>query len=67
MLVLFLPKSNTPSALDVNTPQFLDLILNDIVSKKEQDVFVKGAAVFNSKFKALFNKDILKGGQKEFF
>ena len=63
---IILPKSNTPSALEVKTPQFLDLILNDIVSKKEQAIFIKGAGVFSSKFEDLFNKSVLKGTQKDF-
>lgn len=63
---IILPKSNTPSALEVKTPQFLDLILNDLVSKKEQAIFIKGGRIFNSKFEDLFNKSILKGTQKDF-
>lgn len=63
---IILPKSNTPSALEVKTPQFLDLVLNDMVSKKEQAIFIEGARVFNSKFEDLFNKSVLKGTQKDF-
>ncbi len=63
---IILPKSSTPSALEVNTPQFLDLVLTDIVSKKDQDIFIKGDHIFNLKFKELFNKDASKGTRKEF-
>jgi hypothetical protein len=64
---VMLPRTETPSALDVNTTQFLDLILNDITPKEEQDIFIKGFNIFQSKFRVLFNKSVLKGTEGDFF
>ncbi|MEI6865906.1 gluconate 2-dehydrogenase subunit 3 family protein [Flavicella sp.] len=63
---LILPSSKTPGALDIHTPQFIDLILNDILPKKEQDIFVKGAFIFEEKFKNMFDKEVEKGFREEY-
>ncbi|WP_303319216.1 gluconate 2-dehydrogenase subunit 3 family protein [Flavivirga abyssicola] len=47
---IILPTSDTPGALDVNIPQFLDLMYHDIEKKENQELFRKGAAIFAQKF-----------------
>lgn len=63
---LIIPSSNTVGAIDVNVPKFIDLILIDLIPKNEKKAILKGAKVFQSKFKELFKKDVLKGTNEEF-
>ena len=63
---IILPASDTPGALDVNVPQFLDLMYYDIEKKEKQDLFKKGASLFSEKFKSQFTTEIIKGDKKQF-
>jgi hypothetical protein len=63
---LILPASNTVGALELQIPKFIDLVLNDVLPKNKQAIFIKGAEVFHKKFEAMFDKDILKGSKEEF-
>tara|TARA_R110002049_G_scaffold211159_1_gene382177 strand:+ start:1042 stop:1671 length:630 start_codon:yes stop_codon:yes gene_type:complete len=63
---IILPGSDTPGALDVNVPQFLDLMYHDIEKKENQDIFKKGASVFAGKFKSKFNSEAAKGHKEQF-
>ncbi len=63
---IILPASDTPGALDVNVPQFLDLMYHDIEKKENQDIFKKGASLFAEKFKSQFTSEIIKGDKKQF-
>ncbi|NMH87107.1 gluconate 2-dehydrogenase subunit 3 family protein [Flavivirga algicola] len=46
---IILPTTDIPGALDVNIPQFLDLMYHDIEKKENQELFKKGAAIFAKK------------------
>lgn len=59
---IILPISDTPGALDVNVPQFLDLMYHDIEKKQNQELFRKGAAIFAEKF----NAPVLEGKKEDF-
>ena len=63
---IILPASDTPGALDVNVPQFLDLMYHDIEKKTNQELFKKGAAIFSKKFSNKFNNEILNGNKDAF-
>jgi len=63
---IILPTTNTPGALDVNAPQFIDLMYHDIETKENQDLFKKGALTFAEKFKSQFNAEIIKGKKEQF-
>ena len=63
---VILPSSQTPGALEIDTPRFLDLILKEVVTKEDQKVFRKGAVAFQNKFAEMFKKDILKGTKEDF-
>lgn len=43
---IILPATDIPGALDVNVPQFIDKMFNDIESDDNKEAFQKGAAVF---------------------
>ncbi|WP_299669520.1 gluconate 2-dehydrogenase subunit 3 family protein [uncultured Polaribacter sp.] len=63
---IIIPISDTPGALDVNVPQFLDLMYHDIEKKANQDFFKRGALVFAEKFKSKFGSEVTKGNTKQF-
>ena len=56
---IILPSNNTVGALDVNVPQFIDLMYHDIEQPKNQELFQKGSAVFQEKFEEMFDKSTL--------
>lgn len=61
---VILPSSNIPGALEVNVPQFIDKMFNDVESKSNQEIFQKGAAVFAQRFESDFGKKALKGSKE---
>ncbi len=61
---IILPSSNIPGALDVNVPQFIDKMFNDVESEFNQKIFQKGAAVFAQKFEATFEEKAEKGSKE---
>lgn len=63
---IILPASDTPGALDVNVPQFLDLMYNDIENKENQDIFKKGASFFAGKFRSEFTSEAIDGNKEQF-
>lgn len=63
---IILPATDTPGALDVNVPQFLDLMYADIEKEQNQDIFKKGALLFAEAFKAKFNIEVTKGSKSQY-
>ncbi|WP_181363996.1 gluconate 2-dehydrogenase subunit 3 family protein [Algibacter marinivivus] len=63
---IILPKTNTPGALDVNVPQFLDLMYADIEKKQNQDIFKKGALIFGEAFKTKFDIEVVEGNKAQY-
>lgn len=63
---IIIPASEVPGAIDVNVPQFIDLIYNDIKSGDEKSMFKDGAVVFSNAFSTTFNKETSKGKKEEF-
>ena len=55
---IILPATNTPGGLDVNLPQFIDMMSHDMLKSDEQEIFKDGSLIFSQRFKAKFNKDI---------
>jgi len=66
LVAIILPSGKNIGALDVNVPQFIDLVLKDLMTQKEQHDFLKGAHIFNEKFKTLFKKTVLEGVKKDY-
>lgn len=62
---IILPSSNIPGALDVNVPQFIDKMYNDIERESNQTRFQNGANIFSKKFEEMFDKEALKGSKEE--
>lgn len=63
---IILPSSDTPGALDVNIPQFLDLMYHDIELETKKTAFRKGAEIFSNDFLKANDKTVLKGSKSEF-
>ena len=50
LIDVIIPKTNTVGALDVNVPQFLDIMYDEIERESSQKLFKSGAKVFASLF-----------------
>lgn len=55
---IILPVTDTPGGLEVNLPQFIDMMSHDMLKSDEQEIFKDGSLIFSQRFKAKFNKDI---------
>ena len=63
---VILPTSSLPGALDVNIPEFIDLMYKDVFDENEKQKFLKGAEVFETKFSSVFNKKATKGTKENY-
>lgn len=55
---IIFPKTDTPGGLEVNLPQFIDMMSNDMYSPEEKDIYKEGSGIFAQKFSQEFGKDI---------
>ena len=62
---IILPSTDTPGGLDVNLPQFVDMMSQDMFSADEKNVFKEGSEIFASRFSEKFGKDISVSNKKE--
>jgi len=63
---IILPTSTElPGALDVNVPQFIDIMYKDIETEAKQKLFQNGATTFAVQFEKMFKKEALKGSKEE--
>ena len=62
---IILPSTDTPGGLDVNLPQFVDMMSQDMFSADEKNVFKEGGEIFASRFSEKFGKDISVSNKKE--
>lgn len=63
---IILPTTEIAGALDVNVPEFMDKMFNEIVEDENKTVFKEGASAFASAFKNVFSKDAGDGTKAEF-
>lgn len=63
---IILPKSDVVGGLDVNIPQFLDLMYHDVETENNQKLFKNGAEVFAKKFEEKYEVSVMKGNRNEF-
>lgn len=63
---LILPQTESIGAVDLVIPQFIDLVLKDVLDIKEQEKFTKGGLLFEQQFKKTFKKEASFGSKKEF-
>lgn len=62
---IILPSTETPGGLDVNLPQFIDMMSQDIFPQEEQNMFKEGSEIFSVRFKEKFGKDISVSSRDE--
>ena len=62
---IILPATDTPGGLEVNLPQFIDMMSHDMLKPDEQEIFKEGSLVFSQRFKDKFNKDIGQSSRDE--
>ena len=62
---IILPKTDTPGGLDVNLPQFIDLMCHDVLYPSDQELFHRGSEVFAGRFRKKFKKDLEKASRDE--
>ena len=55
---IILPATETPGGLDVNLPQFIDMMSQDMFLPEEKDMFKEGSEIFSVRFKEKFGKNI---------
>lgn len=63
---IILPKNETIGALDVNIPQFIDLMYNDVQDEESQNEFKTSSEVFEVKFESVFSKKPIDGTKEDF-
>lgn len=62
---IIIPSTDTPGGLEVNIPQFIDLMCNDTLQNADQDLLHQGSELFAQGFKKTFDKDIEKAKPQE--
>ncbi|TYA74778.1 gluconate 2-dehydrogenase subunit 3 family protein [Seonamhaeicola marinus] len=63
---IILPKTELPGAIDVNIPQFIDLMYNDVETDENKKIFKKGAQLFAEKSQKSLNKSISDISKEDF-
>jgi len=62
---IILPTSDIPGGLDVNIPQFIDIMYQEIELESNQKAFQQGGIIFASKFDQRYGEKIEKGHKSE--
>lgn len=62
---IILPASDIPGGLDINLPQFIDMMCKDVLNASDQELFHQGSQVFAERFTEKFDKDIIRAKKKE--
>lgn len=60
-----LPTTDTPGASDVGVPEFIDLMVNDCMSKKDQDRFMAGLSQFQKDANTALGKPLEQANAEE--
>lgn len=55
---IILPVSDTPGGLDLNLPQFIDMMCNDTLKRSDQELFHQGSQFFADEYQKSFKKSI---------
>ncbi len=63
---IILPSSDIAGALDVNAPEFMDKMLNDIAPEEEKNLIKEGANAFANEFQKVYDKSVSTGTTNEY-
>lgn len=56
---IIIPRTDTPGAVDVGVPSFIDLMLKDVYKKEDQDRFLSGLQEFDDEAHKIYNDSFL--------
>lgn len=62
---VILPETEIPGGLEINLPQFIDMMSHDMLKSDEKEMFKNGSSIFSERFGEKFNKDILESSREE--
>ena len=62
---IILPATDIPGGLEVNLPQFIDMMSQDMLKPEEKQLFKDGSEIFAQRFQEKFNKDIAVSDKEE--
>jgi len=62
---IILPATDTPGGLEINLPQFIDMMSQDMLKPDEKNIFKEGSLVFSKRFTEKFQKDISTANREE--
>ncbi len=62
---IILPRTDIPGGLDVNLPQFIDMMSQDMFPLEEKNIFKEGSEIFAGRFNEKFAKDISESSKDE--
>lgn len=65
LIDVIIPATETPGGLEVNIPQFLDMMYKDIEKETNQKIFHFGATIFTKKLEELTGKSVLESRKNE--
>ena len=63
---IILPATDIAGALDVNVPEFMDKMFDEILGDDQKTTMKEGATAFANEFKNVYNKDAASGSKEEF-
>jgi len=63
---IILPSTNIAGALDVNVPEFMDKMLQDIAPEDKKNLIKEGANAFEKEFQNVYKKGALDGSKSEY-
>lgn len=63
---IILPSTNIAGALDVNVPEFMDKMLQDIAPEDQKNLIKEGANAFEKEFQNVYKKVALDGSKSEY-
>ena len=63
---IILPTTDIAGALDVNVPEFMDKMLNEIAPEEEKNLIKEGANAFANEFQKVYDKSVLKGTTNDY-
>ena len=62
---IILPRTDIPGGLDVNLPQFIDMMSQDMFPPEEKNMLKEGSEIFAGRFNEKFAKDISESSKDE--
>ena len=62
---IILPVTDTPGGLDLNLPQFVDMMCNDTLKESDKDLFHQGSRFFANDYQQRVKKDLEKSNKED--